>query len=104
MVEGGKLQRPINDVIYEGENIWENNVNVKEGKYRNLTRIFSFDACIGLRVPRTAGDLGYGLFLFRSDQQLFEYSDWKIAKAAAAGIGLAIREQWLIHQVVADHG
>ena len=101
-MEGETPKSPINDVIYEGEEICENNVIGKEKNTGTCVHLFPFNACIGLRVPRAAGDLGYGLFLFRSDQQLFEYSDWKIAKAAAAVIGLAIREQWLIHQVMAD--
>ena len=53
-------------------------------------------------MPRTAGDLGYGLFLFRSDEQHYIDIDVKLAKAASDAIGLAIREQWLIRQIAAD--
>jgi signal transduction histidine kinase len=93
---------PVNDVIYRGEHIFENYVEMYEGKYRNLRRVVGFNSCIGVPVPGGAGDLGYGLFLLHEQEGHFSDDDLVRAEAAAAIIGQAIREDWVIRQVAAD--
>ena len=93
---------PVNDVIYRGEHIHENDIWRFEGKYRNLRRMVRFNSCIGVPVEGAAGGLGYGLFLFHTAKDHFSVDDLVRAEAAAAIIGRTIREHWVIEQVAAD--
>lgn len=93
---------PVNDVIYRGEHIFENDIERFEGKYRYLRRMISFGSCIGVPVRGAAGDLGYGLFLLQTRRDHFTEYDLVRAEAAAAIIGQTIREYWVVEQVAAD--
>lgn len=93
---------PVNDVIYRGEHIHENDVERYEGKFRYLRRMIEFNSCIGVPVEGAAGDLGYGLFLLHTEKGRFSVDDLVRAEATAAIIGRAIREHWIIRQVAAD--
>jgi signal transduction histidine kinase/DNA-binding NarL/FixJ family response regulator/predicted RNA-binding protein with RPS1 domain len=93
---------PVNDVIYRGEDIHENDISRFEGKYRNLRRMVEFNSCIGIPVRGAAGDLGYGLFLLHTKKDHFSEDDLVRAEAAATIIGRAVREHWVIKQVTAD--
>ena len=93
---------PVNDVIYRGEHICENDTRRFEGKYRNLRRMVAFNSCIGVPVVGAAGGLGYGLFLLHTRKDHFLEDHLVRAEAVAFIIGRAIREHWVIEQVAAD--
>ncbi len=88
---------PVKDVIIDSEEIFENEVAKRRGKYTYLLNLVSFSSCIGLPIPAlgSPGPSPYGLFLFADRAGRFTYAHLQQALLTCKAMAMAIERKQL---------
>lgn len=94
---------PIKDVIIGREHIVSRDVvQTMRAKFRYLLRLLDFRACLGQPIG-TAGDLGYGLFLFHSDSDIFDPRRCQHANFTASALQALVERYAIQESLISSH-
>jgi signal transduction histidine kinase len=84
---------PVEDAITEDIVIWENHVlSTASERFENLSRLLTFQACIGLPV-RTGEERNHALFIFHRQPDSFNRHRVRDVQTTAALISVALEEE-----------
>jgi signal transduction histidine kinase/predicted RNA-binding protein with RPS1 domain/DNA-binding response OmpR family regulator len=89
----GLQQSPVNDVIQEGNLVFESQVSEKsEAKFHHLLALLHFESCIGVPV-QAHGEIHHAAFFFHKDKQAFSRYHLRDAQVGSLLLSAILTEQ-----------